>query len=262
MTLAEYHAHPALSRSRLWLLHDSPQKFKYAIEHPEEPTPAFRLGAAFHKLALEPETFDEEYIPYPGYDRRTKEGKQMYAEFLEEAHGRTILTYDEMETIMGMVKSLMANPTAKVLLEKGIKEHSIFWKDKDTGVDLKCRPDIFIPDDGLKVIVDLKSTTSADTKNFTNECLRYGYDVQSAWYEEGVRTEYPGEYAFIYIAVEKTPPFAVNVMEMDKLMIDYGYIRFRELLDTYVECQKSGNWYGYMGSENNMNKIELPAWVQ
>lgn len=262
MTLAEYHAHPALSRSRLWKLHESPQKFKWAEEHPEDPTPAFRLGAAFHKFTLEPETFDDEYVHMPKIDRRTKEGKAVYEALLEKAGNRTILSYDEIEAVVGMRNAVMANSTARVLIEKGIKEHSIFWKDEDTGVELKCRPDIFIPDDDLKVIVDLKSTTSSDTKNFTNECLRYGYDVQSAWYKKGVQTEYPGEYAFVFIAVEKNPPYAVNVMEMDKLMIEYGYIRFRELLDTYVECQKTGNWYGYNGNENIMNKIELPAWVE
>lgn len=261
MTLAEYHAHPALSRSRLWLLNKSPQKFKWEEEHPEPPTAAFRLGAAFHKLVLEPETFDEEYVGTPDFDKRTKDGKAMYNAFLEKAGSRTMLDYDEIQTIIGMRKAVMENPTARVLIEKGLKEHSIFWKDKETGIELKCRPDILLKDD-VKVIVDLKSTISADTKSFTSECIRYGYDVQSAWYKDGVQTEYPGEYSFIYIAVEKKPPYAVNVMEMDKLMIEYGYIRFRELLNTYIECQKSGNWYGYMGSDNIMNKIELPAWVE
>ena len=240
----------------------SPQKFKWAEEHEEPPTPAFRLGSAFHKLALERETFDVEYAVVPEVDRRTKVGKEVYAQFTEKAGNRTILSYDEMQTAAGMVNALMANPTARVLVERGLKEQSIFWKEENTGVELKCRPDILLPEDVLRVIADLKSCASADTDSFTRECLRLGYDVQAAMYREGVKTKYPGEYAFVFIAVEKTPPYAVNVMEMDKLMVDYGYIRFRELLDTYVECRDSGNWYGFNGAENVMNKIELPAWVQ
>ena len=93
MTIKEYHAHPALSRSRLWLLHESPQKFKWAEEHPEPPSPAFRLGAAFHKLALEPQTFDEEYVVAPTIDRRTKDGKALWEKFTQDSAemGRELL---------------------------------------------------------------------------------------------------------------------------------------------------------------------------
>ena len=260
MTIKEYHAHPALSRSRLWLLHESPQKFKWAEEHPEPPTAAFKLGAAFHKLALEPETFDDEYAVAPSLDRRTKDGKALWEKFVHDTMGKELLTYDEMETIAAMKVSLMANPTAKVLVEKGKKEQSFFWKEPNTGVDMKCRTDILLTDD-VKCIVDLKSCSSADTDTFTREVLRYGYDVQTAIYTEGVQQTHPGKYPFIFIAVEKTPPYAVNIMETDPLVIEYGYIRYRELLDTYVECVKTGNWYGFNGAENVMNKIVLPAWV-
>lgn len=261
MTLAEYHAHPALSRSRLWKLHESPQKFKYAEEHPEDPTPAFRLGAAFHKFTLEPETFDDEYVHMPKVDRRTKEGKAVYEALLEKAGNRTILTYDEIETVVGMRNAVMANPTAKKLVEIGQKEQSFFWTNARTNLDLKCRPDIFVTGDGVNVIVDLKSTTSSDTQNFTNECIRLGYDVQAAMYTEGLRTVYPEDFTFMFIAVEKNPPYAVNVMEMDPDVVKYGRDRFEALLIQYQECRASGNWYGYNGAEGEVNKIELPKWA-
>ena len=92
MTIKEYHAHPALSRSRLWLLHESPQKFKWAEEHPEPPTAAFKLGAAFHKLALEPDTFDEEYAVAPSLDRRTTDGKALWEKFVHDTMGKELLT--------------------------------------------------------------------------------------------------------------------------------------------------------------------------
>lgn len=262
MTLAEYHAHPALSRSKLWMLHDSPQKFKWAMEHPQEPSPAFRLGAAFHKLALEPETFDDEYAVAPDFNRRTKEGRQQYEAFLAEAEGKTVLDIDEMRTAEEMVKSLMANPTAKKLIEVGQKEQSFFWTNPRTNLELKCRPDIYITGNGPDLIVDLKSTTSSETRSFTNECIRFGYDVQSAFYVEGLKTVYPdAEFTFMFIAVEKNPPYAVNVMEMSRDMVEYGRVRFEDLLMKYQECRASGNWYGFNGADNEVNKIELPAWA-
>ena len=69
MTEKEYRAHPAISRSELWRFHESPQKFKYAKDNPPAPTPALLFGQVFHKLALEPETFSEEFIAAPAHKR-------------------------------------------------------------------------------------------------------------------------------------------------------------------------------------------------
>lgn len=261
MTLAEYHAHPALSRTRLWRLHESPQKFKYAEEHPEEPTQAFKIGAAFHKMALEPETFDDEFKVYPGYDRRTKEGKQLYAEFIENLGNKTSLTYDEAETVIGMVKSLKANPTAKKLIENGQKEKSFFWTDEATGIELKCRPDIYVVD-GVNVIVDLKSVTSGDPKQFPRTIYSLGYDVQAAMYIAGMQNIKPGDYEFMFIAVEKTPPYSVTLMRLEQSWIDYGKMRYRELLKLYKTCCDLERWYGYNGADNEIIDLSLPTWVE
>ena len=78
MTEREHRNHPAVSRSELWRIHESPQKFKYFKDHPEEPTPTLLFGQVFHKLVLEPDTFGEEFAVCPDADRRTREGKQIY----------------------------------------------------------------------------------------------------------------------------------------------------------------------------------------
>ena len=77
MTEKEYRQHPAISRSELWRIRESPQKFKYFREHPPEPTPALLFGQVFHKMLLEPDTFGEEFVVAPEVNRRTKEGKQI-----------------------------------------------------------------------------------------------------------------------------------------------------------------------------------------
>lgn len=90
MTEKEYREHPAISRSELWKFRESPQKFKYAKEHPPEPTPALLFGQVFHKLALEPETFSEEFIAAPEIDRRTKDGKAAWQEFCRRRKARAL----------------------------------------------------------------------------------------------------------------------------------------------------------------------------
>ena len=81
MTEQEYRQHPAISRSELFKISESPEKFKYYREHPEEPTPALVFGQLFHAMALTPETVLEQFAVMPNVDRRTKAGKDEFAEF-------------------------------------------------------------------------------------------------------------------------------------------------------------------------------------
>ena len=61
MTEREYRQHPAISRSELWKMHESPEKFKWYKEHPIEPTPALLFGQLVHKMLLQPESFHTRY---------------------------------------------------------------------------------------------------------------------------------------------------------------------------------------------------------
>ena len=46
MTENEYRQYPAISRSELWHIRESPEKFKWYREHPEPPTQALEIGRA------------------------------------------------------------------------------------------------------------------------------------------------------------------------------------------------------------------------
>ena len=260
MTLAKYHAHPALSRSKLWWAHESPAAFKYNMEHPQPQTEAMFLGAAFHKLVLEPQSFDLEYaILPPGINRNSYTGKDIIAQ--AKLVGKEVLRSTEMDNLIRMRDALMENRTVSYFVEEGTKEYSIFWTDEETEEPLKCRPDIFVANDDLHIIADIKTCDSADTEDFTRACVRYGYAMQAAMYIEGVKTKAPGDYSFLFFAVEKSAPYSVNVMQMDQAFIDYGRIQFRDLLNTVHSCKQTGIWYGKNGAENNINKILLPSWA-
>ena len=128
MTEKEYRQHEGISRSQLWKIRESPEKFKYAMEHPEEPTPALLFGQMVHKLVLEPDTFDEEFIVAPEVDKRTKEGKAAWAQFEEDAAGRQIVKLADFQKAQDMVAALQAVPMIQTLLA-GRHEVPLFWTD-------------------------------------------------------------------------------------------------------------------------------------
>lgn len=185
MTEQEYRSHPAVSRSELWRIHDSPQKFRYQKDHPGDPTPALLFGQVFHKLALEPDAFEQEYVVAPECNRRTKEGKLAWEMFLESSQGKTVIPVEMYAQALAMCESLNSVPFAVKLLN-GIREHAFFWNDDLTGEECKCRVDCLNEHFSKPVVVDLKSTTDASTDGFIRSAINYGYDFQAAMYCKGV----------------------------------------------------------------------------
>lgn len=260
MTEKEYRQHPAISRSELFKIAESPEKFKYYQENPEEPTPALVLGQLFHAMALQPETVAEQFAVAPNVDRRTKEGKKEWLEFQEMSKGWTVATEDMIEQATAMCEALKRNEFVAKLL-KGEKEKPFFWVDDLTNEECKCRADCITNINGLDIIVDLKTAENADTDTFMRHAVKYGYDLQAAMYSEGVRKCTGKECAFVFIVIEKKPPYAVNILQADKAFITHGFDMFRELLGIYHDCKQTGNWYGYLGKHNIINNLELPAYL-
>lgn len=262
MTEQEYRQHEGISRSQLWKIRESPEKFKYAMEHPEEPTPALLFGTMVHKLVLEPDTFDEEFIVAPEVDRRTKEGKAAWSQFEEDAAGRQIVKQADFQKAQEMVVALQAVPMIQTLLA-GRHEVPLFWTDELTGEPCKVRLDILheMPDDRL-LIVDYKSANDATTEAFIRSAINYGYDFQVGMYAEGVLQNYgQRKIDFLFIVQEKDPPYAANILLADELIAKRGFDLFRELLGIYHNCKTTGNWYGYLGPDDTLNTLGLPAWM-
>lgn len=250
MTNKTYRKHEGVSRSELnILLTKSPMHFKYAQEHPEEDTPALLEGRAAHKLILEPETFTEEFVIAPQCDRRTKEGKETYAAFVEAAEGKEVITTDTMTKIYEMAEAIKQNETAVKFL-KGLHEQSYFWTDAQTGEACKVRPDCLAEVDGIKYIVDYKTTESCADGAFERSVKKYGYKFQSGMYREGVFQNTFEDYRFAFVAQEKKAPYASRVYICDDDFIREGYEQFREAIGIYHWCKEHDNWFDYMGPEH------------
>ena len=239
----QYDNIPAVRRSALWEMRKSPAHYLYAATHEKEKTPALTFGSAVHMLILEPDRFGDEYIIAPNVDRRTKEGKRIWSELTES--GKEILSRADYGTICDMRDALMQNRTAAKLIESGKHEVPIQWTDGITGELCKIRPDVI----GDEYIVDYKTTTSCEDGAFERSCRNYGYKLQAGMYTEGVFHETLKRYRFVFVAQEKTPPYASRVYFCDPGFVDEGIDMFRELIGLYHHCKVTGNWPGYEDKE-------------
>ena len=261
MTESEYRQHPAVSRSDLWAFHRSPEKFRYFQEHPEPPSAALTFGRVVHKVVLEPETFGEEFAVWPSdADRRTKAGREAWEEFRAAVNGVEIISSDIHKQALAIRESLERVPIVRKLLT-GDHERPFFWTDEVSGEDCKCRVDCLCMELQQPVIVDVKTTTDASTEAFQKDAIKYGYDLQAAFYSAGVAAELGVEPLFAFVVVEKAEPYAVNVFLTDDVFKQRGRKLMADYLAEYAYCRKSGDWYGYLGKEKLVNNLSLPTWL-
>lgn len=187
---------------------------------------------------------------------------EIKAEWMANNGHRNILEPEQWDQLMNMREACMAHPVARQLITApGKAEQSIYWVDAKTGELCRIRPDKRL-DNGI--LLDLKSTEDASPEGFARSIANYGYDVQDAFYQDGVQaaTGKPPR-AFIFLAVEKSArvvegkPFGVAVYQLDDASRDLGRAKYREDLNVYAQCRKTGIWPNY---GDKIQPIGLPQW--
>lgn len=266
MTNAEYRQREGLASTDIKRMMKSMATWKYLQDNPSDDrdTPALKFGRAYHKFCLEPYDFENEFIVSPKFDRRTKEGKEQYAEFEKQAEGKEIIDEETYEKLTAMRDVLYATPYVKKLIA-GEHEKSFFWTDEKTGIKCKCRPDSFGMLGSQPICVDLKTAKNAETTAFMHDALKYNYDVQAAHYTAGLESIYGQEYAFVFIAQEVEAPYLVNVLQADEYFMRNGREVRDTMLETYKKCVELDEYPAYMGfaeDKNYINSLTIPAWIK
>lgn len=263
-TNVEYHSDlMAISKSQLAKMSVCPKYFKYCLDNPQPPTTDLIIGSAFHKLVLEPETFGKEFVVMPMIDKRTKLGKETYEQFLLSSQGREIITEEQYNTISNMANAVLGNSLATALTTGNI-EMSLYGTDELTNEHIKTRPDCYQIIDDRLVITDLKSCVSAMQSDFTRDCVKYSYDLQAYMYSYNASRvlNFPmDKIDFVFIAVEKKPPYLLNIFKATKDILERGEMLYREYIGMYHEAKTTNNWWGYNGKENIINDLSLPTYL-
>jgi hypothetical protein len=254
-SMQEYHAAEAVGSSALrQITNQTPAHYLYDKNNPSQPTPSQRLGTLIHEAILEPYRFAEMSVIMPDFSgtgsRAAKE------DWLLNNHGKIILNQETKDQIDGIIKSLIAHPSARQLMSDGHAEESLFWRDAETGMQCKARPD-FVREG--RIVVDVKSTLDASYRSFQKDIANYGYDQQAAHYLDGCSEVLGGNYdTFLIVAVEKTPPYAVAVYQFDETMVNEGRAKNQAALKTLAECKKTGIYPAY---PTGITPIALPSWA-
>lgn len=261
---AVYHADPVEGGSlsstgaRKLLPPSTPAKFRYWLDHPQPPKAEFDLGHAVHRRTLGVGPVIDR-IDHPSWS--TKAAKAARAEAYEA--GRVPLLAHQVDAVEEMHAALMKHRGAAALLRGGRRELTLIWQHERTGVMRRARIDhLRDATADLPVInVDLKSCTDASDEACEKAIYNHGYYQQGAWYEAGiVATGLHPAPITVLIFQEVTPPYAVNVVQLDEDARAAGRLKNDQALNVYAECTRTGRWPGY-GDGVTPTLLTLPRWA-
>jgi hypothetical protein len=262
----DYHAMRSLSASGAWLLTEecaakflwrSPWNPLYVPETKSE----FDIGLAAHLAVLEPQRQADSIVLIEAGDYRTTKARE--AREAARAAGKVPLLPYQFDIVRAIAGSIRAHPIASEAFLGGEAEITLIWRDSDTGIPCKARPD-YLPAHG-RWIVDLKTAASANPRTWRDQAYRLGYHARAAWYLDGTEAvlgQAPEEYWFVI--VEKEPPYLVSVVSFADDALRWGRIANRKACERFAVSAIANDWPGYRELGQNHDRafrIGLPPWA-
>jgi len=226
-------------------------------------TSSLILGRAAHHLLLGESHFEREYVIRPDeIDGAPWQGNRKVCKaWLAEAalSGKTVLKGDQVDQIKGMSQSLAAHPLVQAGILNGLIESTMVYRDLDTGIWIKGRPDA-MPSDCAD-FADLKTTTSVTDEDLQRTIFDYGYHMQGAVIGMCAREVLGIEMSsFSLVFVESKPPHCCRVVTLTPADIELGEQQVRVALALFEQGMRTGHWPGPGGTQTDASYISLPPW--
>jgi hypothetical protein len=214
----------ALSKTALDQIAKSPAVYQEWKNNPPKATESMVFGQLLHEAILEPDKF---------------------------VLRKRLKCFDEIDKMVNKIK----NGPIYNLLQNGLAEHPYFCKIEDE--DFKCKVDYVHPERGI--LIDVKTTSDCQLRAFSNSVISYRYHVQEALYCDILRLNNIEITKFIFIAIEKKPPYLFKIYELEQKFVDKGRELYKRDLETYKRCKETGIWDD--DNEKLIELITLPSWA-
>lgn len=232
---------------------------------PQVQTDALRFGSAFHDALLLEHRWNDpavyHFLP-EGFNRAAskQQADAIARADAAEAAGATLIKMDEQIHIEAMVQAVREHPNANAILSAGVAEMTLAWKDEETGVWVRIRPDFIAF--GRPIGINVKSTTDASHAGFQSDVTKYRYAQSAALEMDGLRIladhikalfpKFVPPTHYLHPTVEKpgkdwTPGdyLPVALWELPAEDIEYGRALNRRAIRIFADCLSSDTWPGY-----------------
>lgn len=192
--------------------------------------------------------------------------KELKKEFEEENKGKYIINdfgKESFESISIIHARCMADPWIPKLLDGIDYQSSCYWIDKDTGLQMKCRPDIVSTKNN--VLINIKTTLDASPDAFSRNLAKLNYPLQACVEIAGAEASglLQEVEKYFWLVLEKNAPFNVQLYEFSMGDVQVVMDEYRSLLRGLKKCYDANEWPGYGAYAQNQFGIleaKIPAW--
>lgn len=259
----EYHNSAGVSSSTI-------RKFAvselHAVKEEVEQTPALRFGSAAHSYIVEGEKAFSQDVAIISGSMYSAANKDIIAECQDK--GITCIAQKDFENIKAMSENLL--PYADKLLHPYENdypndvfnypyERALYWWEGEVLCKLKADviryPDIPMHDSKDLIVVDYKTTKSCNPDAFLGSIKQYGYHYQAAWYARGFKKAGFNVKEFVFVAQEKTTPYATKIFKINTNNLDKYWTELEYTLGNYESYIQKGEQS--LQAYNSPDVIEL-----
>lgn len=304
-SMEKYLDSDALSSSMLKAAFKTPLDFRFSLSEDKEELErmnkrqSFELGTFLHQCILEPTKFSraivepdfklsshegcdvgiafyeglcqEKGIPYPVVPYESLQTKKNYIEQLKRVADVQPVTEEHFLKIKILKKRVetYAGGIIKRLMLHSKREVSVYYREPETGLNLKVRPDAlqFSENIGVNAIISIKSTSCENLEAFFAHAAKLHYDLSEGMYQEVVSAATGRDFnTTIMIMLQTVAPYHIAVLVWKPEDIEMGKYKFRNALhDAQVILETdSAQGYDVFSEDGDLGLInmELPRWNQ
>lgn len=182
----------------------------------DKTTKAMNNGSAIHAYLDSEAKFKEQFVVAPKVDKRTADGKRIYADFELANFGKDVISDTEYTNLLGVAKSIATDPRA--------------WYLQGNNSQNECRFETIIPEpegdnvfirgilDRLtdlpigRVMIDYKSITKASPYMIAKACKELGYYNQAQLYLRA----FPDVDMILFVFIESTSPYLWQIYFVER----------------------------------------------
>jgi hypothetical protein len=140
-------------------------------------------------------------------------------------------------------------------MSDGHAEESFVWKDPETGLWCKSRPDFYR---NGKTIVQFKTSEDVRPVPFKRDIVKFGYHIGSAMEMDALTAVLGTAFdEYVIIAAEKNPPYAIRCIQLGERTLQEGQELFYKGLKTLKKCEDTGIFPAY---EDEIVYIDINEW--
>lgn len=249
LTEEQYHAHDAMSQSKMKVLLENPRLFYMTYvtkELTKESTISMNFGTCLDLALTEPEKYKNLIVKNTKTTKLeghiTAEWKLKVEQFIQNLYSY------EFDCWGGITFGDIINSQETTM------QDMIFYTYK--GIDWRMKTDFLNLEN--RFFIDLKSTKATTKAEFLKDFFKFGYHIQAASYVNGIKITYGlDEFEAYYVAISSVTGEIFAVKVSDKLLI-LGMIEIDRGCDLYNHNLKTPEW----DKNDGVTELDAPQWLE